>query len=83
MELVKREYGLELQEENIGASIVGTVVDYMTRYMDGDSLEEAFRISLLGADKINEKQKAKELLKKEGLHHSVIEFDWEDETCKE
>lgn len=73
MELVKREDGLELQEENIGASIVGTVVDYMTRYMDGDSLEEAFRISLLGADKINEKQKAKELLKKvNGLDENSI-----------
>ena len=36
-------------EESIVASLVGTAVDYLSRYMDGTSVEEAFEISLLGA----------------------------------
>lgn len=73
MEMIKREDSIELKDENISASIVGTVVDYMTRFMDGDTLEEAFKISLLGADRINEKEKANELLKKvHGLDEDSI-----------
>ena len=33
-------------------------------------------------DIINLKKEMKELLKKEGIDHSVIEFEWEDENCK-
>ena len=73
MEIVKREDGLELKDENISASTVGLVVDYMTRYMDGDALEESFKISLQGAERINKKEKAKELLDKiEGLDEESI-----------
>ncbi|WP_455461751.1 hypothetical protein [Streptococcus salivarius] len=36
-------------EESIVASLVGTAVDYLSRYMDGTAVEEAFEISLLGA----------------------------------
>lgn len=52
------------EEENISPSIVGTVVDYMTRYLLSDDKNEAFKISLMGAERINEKElkKAKELL---------------------
>ena len=36
-------------EESIAASLVGTAVDYLSRFMDGTAVEEAFEISLLGA----------------------------------
>ena len=36
-------------EESIVASLVGTAVDYLSRFMDGTAVEEAFEISLLGA----------------------------------
>lgn len=39
---------LELPNESVHPSLVGLAVDYLTRYMLGDSAEEAFKISLLG-----------------------------------
>lgn len=36
-------------EESIAASLVGTAVDYLSRFMNGTAVEEAFKISLLGA----------------------------------
>ena len=39
------------EEENIHGSIIGMVVDYMFRYLQGDSKEEAFNISIKGAEK--------------------------------
>lgn len=50
------------EEENINSGLVGTVVDYMTRYLNSGDIEEAFKISLLGANKINESKKAYKLL---------------------
>lgn len=42
--------GIQLnQEENVHASIVGMSVDYLTRFMNGATLEDAFGISLRGA----------------------------------
>jgi hypothetical protein len=38
------------EEENIHSSIVGIAVDYLTRYMSGDSVDQAFHISTLGAE---------------------------------
>lgn len=38
------------EKENIHASIIGLAVDYMTRFCMGKSAEDAFRISLLGAE---------------------------------
>ena len=38
----------ELPNESVHPSLVGLAVDYLTRYMLGDSVEEAFKISLLG-----------------------------------
>lgn len=40
---------LNPEESSIAASLVGTAVDYLSRFMDGTSVEEAFEISLLGA----------------------------------
>jgi hypothetical protein len=48
--------------ENIHSSLVGMVVDYLTRYLNGAPIGEAFRISLLGASKVNKLELANELL---------------------
>ena len=37
------------ENENIPAATVGMVVDYMTRFMAGTKLEEAFKVSFAGA----------------------------------
>lgn len=37
------------EQENIHASIVGMTVDYMTRYLMGTDIEEAFAVSVCGA----------------------------------
>lgn len=57
--------------ENVDPSIVGLAVDYLTRFLSGISAEEAFKISLLGATRLDiymgtksEKKKALDLLKK-------------------
>lgn len=42
-----------VDEENIHASIIGLVVDYMTRFLIGTSKEEAFKISLKGVKSAN------------------------------
>ena len=48
--------------ENINAGLVGLVVDYMSRYFTGTDKNDAFKISLLGAKKANQEEKAYELL---------------------
>jgi hypothetical protein len=45
-------------------SIQGMVVDYLTRYMNGAQKHIAFQISLRGAEKVNELDKAQDLLSK-------------------
>lgn len=55
--------GIKLySEENIHSSLVGLAVDYMTRYSTGTLLNEAFKVSPLGASLIKEMDFAKELL---------------------
>lgn len=49
-EIISRNDGIVLNEtENIAPGIVGTVVDYLTRFMMGTPLENTFTISLQGA----------------------------------
>lgn len=53
--------GLVLGEENITPGIVGLAVDYMTRYMLSGDVKEAFKISYMGAHRLdfyNENNKA-------------------------
>lgn len=50
-------------QENISPTIVGMTVDYMTRFLEGTTLEEAFKISLQGAELINKANEAELLLK--------------------
>ena len=45
-------------------SIQGMAVDYLARYMNGEPKEKAFKISLMGADEVNELNKAREWLEK-------------------
>ena len=62
-ETIELEDQIELNsEENINPGLVGLAVDYMTRFMSNDNIEEAFKISLIGAQKINEIKKAQKLL---------------------
>lgn len=50
------------EDENIFAGLVGLSVDYLTRFMLGASKEEAFKISLLGAQLINQQFEVEEKL---------------------
>lgn len=48
--IIELENNIELNEnENISPAIIGIVVDYMTRFVLGDSIKEAFKISIKGA----------------------------------
>lgn len=61
----KKEYPGEFisnDEENIPPGLVGIAVDYLTRYMRGETIEEAFAISLCGASIISEIQNCSNLL---------------------
>lgn len=58
-----------LKEENIDSGLVGMAVDYLTRFMIGKPVLEAFDISLRGAHSINELEKAF------GLLHNVRGLD--------
>lgn len=62
-------------DENIYPGLVGITVDYLTRFMTGELLEESFKISLIGAKllSINEEKRARNLLNKiSGLDENSI-----------
>lgn len=61
-EKIQFEDNNELAEENIHSSLVGLAVDYMTRYIMGAPIEEAFKISLLGSNIINDSKYAHKLI---------------------
>ncbi len=50
------------EKENIHPSIVGIVVDYMSRFMTGTDILEAFKISIMGAFNVGQLKTAAELL---------------------
>ena len=55
------------------ASIQGMVVDYLTRYLSGSPLRDAFLISLMGASMVSEENIAEALLKQiQGLDRNSI-----------
>ena len=62
-EISKKSDNEVLKGENIPANMVGLVVDYMTRFQLGTPAKEAFKISLLGAGRINQANNANMLLK--------------------
>jgi len=49
-------------KENVHASLVGLTVDYMTRFMSGAPVDDAFKISMKGASLIKEEEKAAKLM---------------------
>ena len=49
-------------EENVHSSLIGTAVDYMTRFMSGTPVVDAFAISMLGAQCIEEDSTASRLM---------------------
>ena len=57
--------GLVLNEnENIHPSLIGLTVDYMTRFLSGDSIDKAFSVSIRGASRIKMEEKANNLKSK-------------------
>ena len=48
--------------ENVNASLIGSAVDYLTRFLSGTSLDKAFEISFFGAC----------LLKKQDIYKSLV-----------
>ncbi len=74
-EQIQLEDILELNsEENIHPSLMGLVVDYMTRVFQGAVLDDAFEISLRGATLIGKYDYADKLLDKiNGLNDDSIE----------
>ena len=69
------EDGEEIVEIPSGMKpIQGMVVDYLTRFMIGESKEKAFEISMMGANAISESKRAQELLEKiKGLDEQSIQ----------
>lgn len=60
--------------ENIHSSLVGMAVDYLTRFLNGTPIEEAFKISLRGAFFVKEVELANDLLLKiQGTDDNSIE----------
>lgn len=51
-----------IENENIHSSLVGLAVDYLTRLLIGEPIEEVFKVSLLGASKVNEFKLASNLM---------------------
>ena len=64
MTVVALGEGIEVlnSDEVTHAGLVGLAVDYMTRFMLGAPVEEAFQISMMGAKLIKEEKKAKKLM---------------------
>ncbi|SDB84551.1 hypothetical protein SAMN05421734_101431 [Pelagirhabdus alkalitolerans] len=50
------------ENENIHSPLIGLAVDYLTRFINGATLQEAFEISMLGASRIRKDALANELL---------------------
>lgn len=48
--------------ENVSPGLIGSAVDYMTRFMLGDTAKEAFAISILGARRIGKRSEASRLM---------------------
>lgn len=66
--------GKTLKEESIHPSTVGMVVDYLTRFDNGETAEDAFSISLMGASLVERSQEVSGYIGKiSGLDNESIE----------
>lgn len=54
---------VDIEKENISPAIVGTVVDYLTRFMSTKNVEDAFKISLEGSKLAGQETYGKQLAK--------------------
>ena len=64
-QVIQLESKADLAElESINAGLVGSVVDYMTRFMLGTRAEEAFLVSMMGAGKIGQESQCAKLISK-------------------
>ena len=52
---------LSQRQESVSAALVGTAVDYLSRFMEGAPIKTAFHISFLGAFKVDESENALQL----------------------
>lgn len=60
-------------EENVHPGLVGLAVEYLTRFLMGSLVENAFRISLMGAKVISKETEAKRLARKiQGLDEQSV-----------
>ena len=65
--------GLELGPENIKPSMMGLVVDYLSRFAEGDTVDEAFHISILGGKRLGRINEVEEFVSKiKGLDDESI-----------
>ncbi len=73
-EAVSLEFGQAMLEgESLSPGLAGMAVDYITRFVMGTDLSEAFAISLCGAELVNELNYAKKLMTKiKGLDDESI-----------
>ena len=63
MKVIKLSDGIDLfEKENIHSTLIGLVVDYLSRFIFGARIEKAFNISLIGAANVNELDYAHYLL---------------------
>lgn len=71
--LIHHEDGIVLNPENISAGIVGTVVDYLTRFLSGAQKEDAFDVPISGAMRVKDFDHCYQLLESvEGLDDASI-----------
>lgn len=81
-EKIEYDDGLILnEEENVHGSIIGMVVDYMFRYLQGDSKEEAFSISLNGAEKADELTHGNQIIQAKGFLNGIQGLDDNSIIC--
>ena len=76
MDIIKLGDGIDElnSNENINKGLIGTAVDYLSRFMSGLSVEDAFKISMKGSMIIGEEDKAQEMmLDIKGLDDKSIE----------
>ena len=62
-----------LASENVPPTLIGMVVDYLTRFITGTPVREAFSVSLAGADRIGQNFRAELLINRiDGLDDNAI-----------
>ena len=61
-EVTKLEDGVTLNDENVSGPTMGLAVDYLTRWIQSNDVEDAFHVSVLGAKRVDREDEALKLL---------------------